>query len=257
MSDPVKPSPPSAKPAHLAPPGGSSVRGPASNESALRSLARAIQSCEACPRLRTHCETVAREKRRAFAEWEYWGKPVEGFGDPRARLFLLGLAPAAHGANRTGRLFTGDESGKWLYRALHKAGFASQPVSVSRDDSLRLTDAWIGCAVRCAPPGNKPLPDEYARCRPFLAEELDLLPSAEVYIALGSIALGALEREFRGRDLVELKTKWKFRHGAEFTLRDGRRVLASFHPSQQNTFTKKLTEPMFDAIFARARELLP
>lgn len=222
----------------------------------LDRLGRTIHGCTRCPRLRSYCRKVAAEKRRAYRDETYVGLPVSGFGDPAARLVLVGLAPAAHGANRTGRIFTGDRSGDWLYRALHKAGFANQPTSVSRDDGLELRDAWVTCTVRCAPPGNKPLPIEFARCRPYLDEELGLLSAVRVFVALGGIALTALESHHRARGNVVEKTKWKFRHGAAFRLKDGRLVLSSFHPSQQNTFTGRLTEPMFDSIFSAARSEL-
>jgi len=177
---------------------------------------------------------------------------VNGFGDPAARIVLVGLAPAAHGANRTGRIFTGDRSGDWLFRALHKAGLANQPTSVTAADGLELHDAWVTCSVRCAPPDNKPEPKEFENCRDFLHEELDLLTGARVYIALGGIALAALQKYLEGKGVVREKKKWKFAHGAEFSLTDGRKVLASFHPCQQNTFTKRLTEPMFDSVFKAA-----
>lgn len=177
---------------------------------------------------------------------------MNGFGDPTARIVLVGLAPAAHGANRTGRIFTGDRSGDWLFRALHKAGLANQPTSDHAGDGLTLQDTWVTCSVRCAPPDNKPEPKEFENCREFLHEELDLLTDARVYIALGGIALGALQKYLSGKKVVREKSKWKFAHGAEFLLADGRLVLASFHPSQQNTFTKRLTEPMFDSVFSAA-----
>jgi uracil-DNA glycosylase family 4 len=220
----------------------------------LAVLQREITRCEACPRLRDHCRETAREKRRAYLDWEYWGRPVSGFGDPRARLVLVGLAPAAHGANRTGRIFTGDRSGDWLYRALHRAGFASQPTSVSRDDGLELTDAWISCAVRCAPPGNKPLPEEFERCAPFLERELAILGTARVYVALGGIGLRALWAALHaGGKRPALP---RFGHGARAELGDGRLLLMSYHPSQQNTFTGRLTEPMLDSVFAEAKRRL-
>lgn len=221
-------------------------------DSRLDRLARTIHGCTRCPRLRAYCLKVATEKRRAFRDETYVGLPVSGFGDANARLVLVGLAPAAHGANRTGRIFTGDRSGDWLYRALYKAGFANQATSRESRDGLVLRDAWVTCAVRCAPPGNKPLPIEFARCRPYLDEELGLLKKAHVFVALGALALATLESHHRVRENVREKTKWKFKHGAVFRLIDGRLVLASFHPSQQNTFTGKLTEPMFDSIFTAA-----
>ncbi len=220
--------------------------------SKLDALGHRIKDCELCPRLRRHCQKVAREKRKSFESEEYWGKPVSGFGDAHARLVIVGLAPAAHGANRTGRIFTGDRSGDWLYRALHKAGFANQSTSAHAHDGLKLQNAWITCTVRCAPPENKPVPKEFENCRPFLHEELDLLAGARVYIALGGVTLAALQTYLKQKNLVIEKTKWKFSHGGDFELRDGRRVMSSFHPSQQNTFTKRLTEPMFDSIFKAA-----
>jgi len=208
-----------------------------------------IVTCVACPRLVAWRELVADEKRASFAEETYWGRPVPGFGDPAARLLLLGLAPAAHGGNRTGRVFTGDRSGDWVFRALHKAGYANQPESVSADDGLVLTGAYVAAAVRCAPPANKPTPEERDQCLPYLARELDELVDLQVIVVLGQFALDALCR------LVGLRPRPRFGHLAETSLPDGRTVLCSFHPSQQNTFTGKLTEPMFDAVFARAREL--
>ncbi|MEA2459247.1 MAG: uracil-DNA glycosylase, partial [Thermoleophilaceae bacterium] len=192
---------------------------------------------------------MAREKRAAFASEEYWGRPVPGFGDPHARVYVLGLAPAAHGGNRTGRVFTGDRSGDWLFASMHRTGFANQPESVALGDGLRLDGAFVGAAVRCAPPANKPLPGERDECLPYAAEELRLLESVRVIVCLGQFGWDAACR------LLALKPKPRFGHGAEHALPDGRTLLATFHPSQQNTFTGKLTEPMIDAVFARAREL--
>ena len=210
-----------------------------------------IAACRACPRLVEWRESVAREKRAAYRGQEYWGRGVPGFGDPAARLWVLGLAPAAHGANRTGRMFTGDRSGDWLYRAMHRAGFANQSASTGRDDGLVLTDAWVSAAVRCAPPDNKPTNEERDTCAGFLRRERALLADVSVVVALGSFAYAAAAREFG------IRPRPKFGHGTEAVTPDGRvTVVCSFHPSQQNTFTGRLTEPMLDAVFARARDLV-
>ncbi len=193
-------------------------------------------------------ERVAREKRAAFRDEEYWGRPVPGFGDPDARVYVLGLAPAAHGANRTGRVFTGDRSGDWLFGCLHRTGFASQATSRHRDDGLRLEGAWIGAAVRCAPPANRPTPAERDACLPFASEELKLI-DPRVIVCLGAYAWDAAAR------LLDLRPRPRFGHGAEFAVEDGPVLLGSYHPSQQNTFTGKLTEQMMIAVLARAREL--
>jgi uracil-DNA glycosylase family 4 len=215
----------------------------------LPTLERAVVDCRACPRLVTWREQVARDKRRAFLDWDYWGRPVPGFGDPAASVLVVGLAPAAHGANRTGRIFTGDRSGDWLFASLYRTGFANQPTSVSRDDGLALTDMWITAPVRCAPPANKPTPDERDRCAPYLAAEFDLLPW-RVVVALGGFGWNVVLGH-RGWD----GAKPRFGHGAEATLPDGRVLLGSYHVSQQNTFTGRLTEDMLDAVFTRARTL--
>ena len=213
-----------------------------------------IITCHRCPRLVEWREKVAREKVRRFVDQEYWGKPVPSFGDPRARLLVLGLAPAAHGGNRTGRIFTGDRSGDWLFRALYKAGFANQPTSVHRNDGLTLLDCYVTAAVRCAPPQNKPLPEENANCRPFLMRELELLNRVAVVVALGRFAFDAA---IVSVGLVGNSSRRpKFKHAAEVNLTGGITLIASFHPSQQNTFTGKLTEPMFDRIIARARTII-
>ena len=216
---------------------------------ALGALNGEIADCRACPRLVEWRERMAREKRAAFRDWTYWGRPVPGFGDPDAELVVVGLAPAAHGGNRTGRAFTGDRSGDWVYGALHRAGYANRAESVARDDGLRLTGAWIGAVVRCAPPDNRPSREERASCLPFLRRELALLPNARVAVALGAYAHDAL------CDLAGLRPRPRFGHLAEAGLGDGRTLLDSYHPSQRNTFTGKLTRDMFDAVFARAREL--
>lgn len=195
-------------------------------------------------------EQVAEEKRASFRGHEYWGRPVPGFGDPAAVLWVVGLAPAAHGANRTGRMFTGDRSGDWLYRAMHRAGFANQPESTDRSDGLVLTGAWVSSAVRCAPPDNKPTNVERDACAGFLTRERGMLGQVKVVVALGSFALAAVAREFG------MRPRPKFGHGAEATTPDGSvTVVCSFHPSQQNTFTGRLTREMLDAVFARARQL--
>jgi uracil-DNA glycosylase family 4 len=215
----------------------------------LDELEARVTRCRRCPRLVEWRERVAREKRAAFAGEEYWGRPVPGFGDPAARVYVLGLAPAAHGGNRTGRVFTGDRSGDWLFASMHRAGFASQPTSVHRDDGLRLQGAFVAAAVRCAPPANKPLPSERDNCLPYAAEELELLEPA-VIICLGAFAWDAACR------LLALRPKPRFGHAAEFAPPgEGPVLLGCFHPSQQNTFTGKLTVEMTDAVFRRAREL--
>ena len=216
----------------------------------LAALEGEIVACRACPRLVEWRERVAREKRAAFRDWDYWGRPVPGFGDPEARLVVVGLAPAAHGANRTGRVFTGDRSGDWLFRAMHRAGFANQPNAESRDDGLELLDARVVATVRCAPPDNRPTTEERDRCHPYFERELALLDRARVYLALGGWALNRLAV------LEGLRPRPRFGHGAEFALPGGRTLLCSYHPSQQNTFTGRLTEAMFDAVFARARATL-
>ena len=196
-------------------------------------------------------EKVAREKRASFADWDYWGRPVPGFGDPGARVYVLGLAPAAHGGNRTGRVFTGDRSADWLYASMHRTGFANQPSSDHRDDGLRLDEAFVAAAVRCAPPGNRPLPQERDNCLPYAAEELRLLQRVRVVVALGGFAWDAALR----LEDTPPRPRPKFGHGAEAELPSRRVLVGSYHPSQQNTFTGTLTEPMLDAVFSRAREL--
>lgn len=224
--------------------------------SRLQVLQQTITACRQCPRLVAHREQVARVKVRRFHDRTYWGKPLPGFGPSTARLLIIGLAPAAHGGNRTGRIFTGDRSGDWLYGALHAAGFASQPHSVSRDDGMRLNDCYITAAVRCAPPGNKPRPEEFDRCRPFLVEELRLLRRARVVIALGRIAFESYLKACRELGHVLPRPLPGFGHGKMRHLPWGVTLIGSYHPSQQNTFTGRLTAPMFAAVFAAARQAL-
>lgn len=222
----------------------------------LDAVSGAIVACERCPRLREHCRQVAAERKREFRDQVYWGRPVPGFGDPRARLLVVGLAPAAHGANRTGRMFTGDSSGDWLHEALHRAGFASQPQSVSREDGLRLTDVWVTAAARCAPPGNRPTREELARCRPFLEAELARLTRVRVVLALGGVAHEAWLRASGWWERLPVPQRPRFAHGAETALPDGRILFASYHPSRQNTNTRRLTRAMWHAIFLRVRRRL-
>ena len=218
--------------------------------SPLDELTREITQCRRCPRLVEWRQTVAQKRRAAFADQEYWGRPVPGFGDPRAGVAVVGLAPAAHGGNRTGRVFTGDRSGDWLFAALWRAGLANQPTSVSIDDGLALSGAYVLAAVRCAPPHNKPTPAERDECRPFFSRELALLPELRVVVALGQFAYQVVADEFG------LRPRPRFGHGVEAAVSGGPTVLCSYHPSQQNTFTGRLTEPMLDAVFARANVLV-
>ena len=208
-----------------------------------------VEACRACPRLVAWREQVAEVKRASFADQEYWGRPIPGFGDQRARLLVVGLAPAAHGGNRTGRVFTGDRSGDWLFAALWRAGYANQPTSVAADDGLRLTEAYVAAAVRCAPPANRPTPAERDRCAPYLERELRLLTRLRVIVALGHFGHDAVCR------ILGVRPRPRFGHGSEAELPGGRVLLGCYHPSQQNTFTGKLTEEMLDAVFSRAREL--
>jgi uracil-DNA glycosylase family 4 len=223
---------------------------------ALARLERRLTGCRLCPRLVAHREAVGREKVARFRDWTYWARPVPGFGDPNARLLVVGLAPAAHGGNRTGRIFTGDESGNWLYAALHGAGFANQPVSRDRADGLRLRDAFVTAVARCAPPGNRPTPGEIATCRRYLLGELGLLPGLRVVVVLGKVAHDGFLAAERARGGSLPRPLPRFAHGAEHPLASGLTLLCSYHPSQQNTFTRKLTRPMLDAVFTRARALL-
>jgi uracil-DNA glycosylase family 4 len=215
----------------------------------LAALEQRITRCRRCPRLVEWRERVAREKRASFAQETYWGRPVPGFGDPEARVFVLGLAPAAHGGNRTGRVFTGDRSGDWLFASMYRTGFANQPTSTHPEDGLELHDAFVAAAVRCAPPANKPLPAERDNCLPYAREELDLLPGTEVIVCLGAFAWDAACR------LHGIRPRPKFSHLAEHSSPGNPTFVGCFHPSQQNTFTGKLTEPMLDAVFIRAKEL--
>jgi uracil-DNA glycosylase len=214
-----------------------------------------VIACEKCSRLRKHCTKIANEKRKAYANQEYWGRPIPSFGDLNARLILIGLAPAAHGANRTGRMFTGDRSGEWLYRALYKAGFANQPTSEHIKDGLTLNDVYITASVRCAPPGNKPSPIEMKNCFPYLEYEFKNLKNARVFLALGKTGFDQTWNSLKLMNEAE-GPRPAFGHNTCIKLKSGRYLLGSYHPSQQNTFTGKLTEPMFDAVFNRAKELL-
>jgi uracil-DNA glycosylase len=250
---------PPAKPSAKPPAKPLTKKSPLKQNSAdsFATLGNDIATCTTCPRLISWCQKVAVDKRASYANDTYWGRPVPGFGDPLASVLVLGLAPAAHGANRTGRVFTGDRSGDWLFRAMHRAGFANQATSTTATDGLKLTGAYVNAAVRCAPPDNKPEPGERDACKPFLDRELALLTELRVIIALGQFAYDAV-----GRHVSLHKPKPKFGHGVEATgilsTPNGERpvtVVCSFHPSQQNTFTGRLTEPMFDAIFSRARTL--
>jgi uracil-DNA glycosylase family 4 len=221
----------------------------------LSRIAADVVACERCPRLRAYCEEVARTRRAAFRDQEYWGKPVPGFGDPDAWLLIVGLAPAAHGGNRTGRVFTGDKSGDWLFRELHRQGLANQPQSVSRDDGLALTGAYVTAALRCAPPGNRPLPVEAERCREYLIREMRALPGARVRLALGRIGFEAFLKARRGMGLVDSKPKPAFGHGAAYPLPEGGWLLGTYHPSQQNTSTGVLTQEMWRSVFDTAVRL--
>ncbi|HEY8465796.1 MAG TPA: uracil-DNA glycosylase [Solirubrobacterales bacterium] len=222
-------------------------------EAGLAELSERVCACRACPRLVEWRESVAADPPRRYRGERYWARPVPGFGDPEARIAIVGLAPAAHGANRTGRMFTGDRSGDWLYAALHRAGLATQPTSRHRGDGLELRGAYVTAVVRCAPPANKPAPDERDRCLPYLARELALLERARVIVCLGQFAWDGALRALRELGHVA-RPKPRFAHGAEAAVGDYA-LVGSYHPSQQNTFTGKLTEPMFDAVFSRAREL--
>jgi uracil-DNA glycosylase family 4 len=222
---------------------------------ALATMATEVAACQRCPRLRAHCVATARTKVRRFRDEDYWGRPVPSFGDPDAVLLVVGLAPAAHGANRTGRMFTGDDSGAWLFRALHEAGFASQPGSAHRDDGLVLRGAYVTAAAHCAPPDNRPQPAELRACRPYLVRELVLLRRTRVVLALGQVAWDATLAAFAEQG-VAFRPRPRFGHGAELALDAGRVLLGSYHPSRQNTQTGRLTRAMLGAVLARARTLV-
>jgi len=223
----------------------------------MEALQREIVDCRRCPRLVAHRENIAAVKRRAYRDWEYWGRPVPSFGDRNAGLLIIGLAPAAHGANRTGRIFTGDRSGDFLYQALHEAGYANQPASRLRDDGLRLHGAYINAVVRCAPPGNKPTREEIANCRSYLEAELDLLPRVKVVVALGRIAFDVYLSVLQDRGLIASRSRFRFGHNVAHETGEGQPLLiSSYHPSQQNTSTGRLTETMFLQVFRRARKHL-
>jgi len=221
----------------------------------LSVLNKEVVACTRCPRLVTYREQIAREKRRAYRDWEYWGKPVPGFGDPKARVLIMGLAPGAHGSNRTGRPFTGDASGSFMYPVLCETGFASQPTATDRNDGLKLTDLYITAAVRCAPPDNKPLPSELAECSVFLDREVEGLKQVKVVVALGKIGFDAYLNYVKRRGLLPTRKPYVFKHGAHYRLPDGKILLASYHPSNQNTQTGKLTRDMFVKIFKQAANL--
>lgn len=233
------------------------VGGPVADDRAraFADLDARIAACRRCPRLVRYRESVARTKVARFRDWTYWGRPVPGFGDPGARLLILGLAPAAHGGNRTGRVFTGDRSGDWLFRALHRAGFANQPTSRSRDDGLRLTDAYIAAAVRCAPPGNRPTPAEFARCQPYLEEEIALLRNLRVVVALGQVANDRFLRAWAATGHSIPRPRPSFGHARAVDL-GAVTLIASYHPSQRNTQTGLLSEAMFDRVFRLAQRAL-
>ena len=221
----------------------------------LTVLNREVVGCTRCPRLVAYREQVAREKRRAYRDWEYWGKPVPGFGDAAARVLIMGLAPGAHGSNRTGRPFTGDASGKFMYPVLYETGFANQPTATDRNDGLKLKDLYITAAVRCAPPDNKPLPEELAECSIFLDREIAGLEKVKVVVALGRIGFDAYLNYLKRRGLLPSRQPYLFKHGAHYQMPDGKALLASYHPSNQNTATGKLTREMFVKIFKRAAKL--
>ncbi len=224
--------------------------------SALEILNREVIRCVRCPRLVEYRERIGREKRKAYRDWEYWAKPVPGFGDPNARVLILALAPGAHGSNRTGRPFTGDSSGNFMYPVLHRTGFASQPRATHRDDGLVLTDIYITATCRCAPPDNKPLPTEIANCSSFLDRELEMLDKVQIVVVLGKIGFDAYLNHLKRRGVLKSKAEYKFAHGAKYKMPDGRIMMVSYHPSNQNTATGKLNEEMFTQVFREAARLL-
>jgi uracil-DNA glycosylase family 4 len=223
--------------------------------SELKILQQEVVACTRCPRLVEYREMIGREKRRAYLAWDYWAKPVPGFGDPNARVLILGLAPGAHGSNRTGRPFTGDASGNFMYPILYQTGFASQPTATDRNDGLELHDAYITAAVRCAPPDNKPLPEEISNCAFFLDREIAALRQVKVVVALGKIGFDAYLNHLRRQGVIQSRSAYVFGHAAKYELPNGRILLASYHPSNQNTQTGKLTRTMFTQIFRDAKKL--
>ena len=237
-------------------PAGNRIRTRAGGRRALAAVQAEVIYCARCPRLTRHREQVAAQKVRRYRDWEYWGRPIPGFGDPEAPLLILGLAPAAHGGNRTGRIFTGDRSGDWLTRALYTFGFANQPVSIARGDGLKLTDCYITAALRCPPPHNRPTRQELENCRPYLVREVEPLPRLQVVVTLGRIAFDTFLQVCQEIGVALPRPRPRFAHGAHVRLAHGLTLLASYHPSQQNTLTRRLTRPMFHAIFREARRLL-
>lgn len=222
----------------------------------FQALNTQIVACRICPRLVKWREQVAREKTKRFSDWDYWGKPVPGFGDIKAKLWIVGLAPAAHGANRTGRMFTGDRSGDFLYQALYKEGFGDQSHSISREDGLVLNDCFISSLIRCAPPANKPTKGEFLSCQPYLTKEFQLLKNMRVILCLGQLAFSHVLRMLESSGYATIKPRPKFHHGLELEIKANLRLMTSYHPSQQNTFTGRLTEEMFDDVFRRINRML-
>ena len=221
----------------------------------IQSVQERIVGCEQCSRLRDYCRQIGETRRKAYRDQEYWARPVPGFGDPHARILVLGLAPGAHGANRTGRVFTGDGSGDFMYPVLHELGLASKPVATHRDDGLKLRHLWIASVVRCAPPGDKPTPAEIRSCSAHLTDEVDALPRVRVVVCLGKIAWDGYLAHLLNASVIARRSEYKFGHGAEYTLPNGLRLLGSYHPSLRNTLTGRLDRPMFLRIFVRARQL--